>query len=170
MSAPEQPVGLDACPITGRLFFMNMHHDELGYVATYGGPFDSYTIPALDDDGSELRCERYDHDAGHWVEGGENVADILTEDCKRSWIADMRAAADAKRAQPSGLSAGLEMAAKWIDARREAFEQEHGRVCFETGAMEFGRGKTGEAAEEFTAELAEIAEQIRALAARGQTP
>jgi hypothetical protein len=86
------PQGLDTCPITGRPFFMNMEHDELGYVATYGGPFDSYTIPTLDDDGESLRCERYDHDAGHWVEGGEPVLDVLTDDCKAQWIADQRAA------------------------------------------------------------------------------
>lgn len=58
------------CPITRRPFFMNVHHPEMGKVPTFGGPFDSYTIPEMDDDG-ELRCERYDHDAGDWVEGGE---------------------------------------------------------------------------------------------------
>lgn len=58
------------CPITRRPFFMNIDHPEMGEVPTFGGPFDSYTIPEADDDG-ELRCERYDHDAGAWVEGGE---------------------------------------------------------------------------------------------------
>ena len=60
----------DRCPITGREFFMNIDHPDLGYVATYGGPFDSYTLPYVDEDG-DLRCERYDHDRGDWIEGGE---------------------------------------------------------------------------------------------------
>jgi hypothetical protein len=52
----------EACPITGRPFFMTIDGK-----ATYGGPFDSYTIPRRDDDGS-LTCERYDHDRGAWRE------------------------------------------------------------------------------------------------------
>jgi hypothetical protein len=58
------------CPFTGRVYFMHIDHDELGHVPTYGGPFDSYTIPAPDEDGN-LHCERYDHDEGTWVDGGE---------------------------------------------------------------------------------------------------
>lgn len=58
------------CPFTKRPYFMHLEHEELGRVPTYGGPFDSYTIPAPDDDG-HMRCERYDHDAGNWVDGGE---------------------------------------------------------------------------------------------------
>jgi hypothetical protein len=71
MSTPhgEEP----PCPITGRPYFMHIEHPDLGEVPTYGGPFDSYTTPAVDDsDGDrELRCERYDHDRGEWIEGGE---------------------------------------------------------------------------------------------------
>lgn len=58
----------DVCPITGRKFFMWIDHPMLGYVPTYGGPFDSYTIPTRDSDG-EFSCERYDHDLGNWREG-----------------------------------------------------------------------------------------------------
>lgn len=58
----------DVCPITGRKFFMWIEHEKLGYVPTYGGPFDSYTIPTRDSSG-EYSCERYDHDVGGWVEG-----------------------------------------------------------------------------------------------------
>jgi hypothetical protein len=58
----------DVCPITGREFFMWIEHPTLGYVPTYGGPFDSYTIPTKGSDG-EFSCERYDHDFGGWVEG-----------------------------------------------------------------------------------------------------
>lgn len=68
----NEPRGPDKCPITGLPFFMNIEHPELGMIATYGGPFDSYTIPAADDDDEGcFRSERYDHDMGGWVEGGE---------------------------------------------------------------------------------------------------
>ncbi|WP_199740033.1 hypothetical protein [Acidovorax sp. FJL06] len=81
--APAEGVHKDAypekCPITGRPYFMSLDHPELGMVPTYGGPYDSYTIPAPDGEPTdpwherELRCERYDHDAGWWTEGGEPV-------------------------------------------------------------------------------------------------
>lgn len=68
----EVPIAPHVCPITGRKFWGNISHPELGYVATYGGPFDTYTIPTIRDDG-ELRCERYDQDEGWWIEGGDPV-------------------------------------------------------------------------------------------------
>ncbi|MDG1643516.1 hypothetical protein [Klebsiella huaxiensis] len=68
----------DVCPITGRGFFMWIEHPELGYVPTYGGPYDSYTIPTRDSDG-EFSCERYDHDVGGWVDG-ECVGAYLIDD------------------------------------------------------------------------------------------
>lgn len=58
----------DVFPVTGRKFFMWIEHETLGYVPTYGGPFDSYTIPTRDSSG-EFSCERYDHDLGGWVGG-----------------------------------------------------------------------------------------------------
>lgn len=79
LSAPVQPVAVPDgskpiapahCPITGRKFWGNIDHPERGLVATYGGPFDTYSIPYLSDD-NELRVERFDQDAGDWVEGGE---------------------------------------------------------------------------------------------------
>lgn len=78
-AAPVQPVAVPdgvnpiapaICPITGRKFWGNIDHPERGLVATYGGPFDTYSIPYLSDD-NELRVERFDQDAGDWVEGGE---------------------------------------------------------------------------------------------------
>ena len=70
VAQPEQePVAWrpDVCPITGRPFFMWIEHHKTGQmVPTYGGPYDSYTIPVRDDDGSYCR-ERYDHDNGWWV-------------------------------------------------------------------------------------------------------
>lgn len=56
----------DVCPLTGLRFFMWIEHHKTGQmVPTYGGPYDSYTIPVRDDDGSFCR-ERYDHDFGGW--------------------------------------------------------------------------------------------------------
>ncbi len=57
------------CPITKRPYFMHIEHPDLGDVPTYGGPFDSYTIPEPDEDGN-FRSEHYCHDRGDWVEGG----------------------------------------------------------------------------------------------------
>ncbi|ECA5826356.1 ead/Ea22-like family protein [Salmonella enterica subsp. enterica serovar Hvittingfoss] len=68
----------EVCPVTGRQFFMWIEHPALGYVPTYGGPFDSYTIPTRDNDG-EFSCERYDHDFGGWREG-ECIGVYLTDD------------------------------------------------------------------------------------------
>lgn len=72
------PTAPDICPISGRAFWGNLSHPRLGYVATYGGPFDTYTIPEVCDDG-ELRSERYDHERGDWVEGGEPVGWFYSE-------------------------------------------------------------------------------------------
>ena len=57
------------CPITRRDFFM-----EIDGVPTYGGPYDSYTIPEMTGDPNEpfhkreLVVRRYDHDGGGWLE------------------------------------------------------------------------------------------------------
>jgi hypothetical protein len=67
------------CPITQRPFFMEIEHPDRGLVPTYGGPFDSYTIPEIEGGPGkpwheyDFHCERYDHDAGGWVEGGEAI-------------------------------------------------------------------------------------------------
>lgn len=79
--------GLLKCPITGRPYFMTLKHPVLGMVETFGGPYDSYTVPVLEGEPTdawhdrEMRCERYDHDEGSWVEGGEPVPlRIINED------------------------------------------------------------------------------------------
>jgi hypothetical protein len=66
------------CPVTGRDFFLVIDHPILGNVATYGGPYDSYTIPEWN--GEEFRSERFDHDTGEWVEGGEPYPFILVDE------------------------------------------------------------------------------------------
>ena len=61
----------DKCPLTGSPFFMELETPAGDVVPTYGGPFDSYTIPVKDEgdnpDGT-YTVQRYDHDEGAWVE------------------------------------------------------------------------------------------------------
>lgn len=70
----DKAVYPEQCPITRRAFFMVIEHPEIGDVPTYGGPFDSYTIPHMLGEASEqfhlreLEVHRYDHDRGHWVD------------------------------------------------------------------------------------------------------
>ncbi|HFW3087546.1 TPA: ead/Ea22-like family protein [Salmonella enterica subsp. enterica serovar Reading] len=77
----------DVCPVTGRKFFMWIEHETLGYVPTYGGPFDSYTIPTRDSSG-EFSCERYDHDFGGWV-GGEFIGLHLIDDEEQCRVCEL---------------------------------------------------------------------------------
>lgn len=65
----SKPIAPAHCPISGRKFWGNIDHPERGLIATYGGPFDTYSIPYLSDD-NELRVECFDQDSGEWVEGG----------------------------------------------------------------------------------------------------
>lgn len=66
----------ERCPVTGMPYFMDLEKDG-EMVPTYGGPFDSYTIPQKDENGN-WEWERYDHDEGAWV-GWESVPDTYTE-------------------------------------------------------------------------------------------
>lgn len=77
----------DVCPVTGRKFFMWIEHETLGYVPTYGGPFDSYTIPTRDSSG-EFSRERYDHDLGGWV-GGEFIGLYLIDDDEQCRVCEL---------------------------------------------------------------------------------
>ncbi|HAK5853133.1 ead/Ea22-like family protein [Salmonella enterica] len=77
----------DVCPVTGRQFFMWIEHETLGYVPTYGGPLDSYTIPTRDSSG-EFSCERYDHDLGGWV-GGELIGLYLIDDDEQCRVCEL---------------------------------------------------------------------------------
>lgn len=56
---------------------------------------------------------------------------------------------------------GIEAAAKWVDDRREAFDNEFGMTDPATGTFEFKR----DAQHEYSSELHEVAEGIRALSA-----
>ena len=77
MIKEKRPWYPDRCPITLRPFFLWMEHPDLGEVPTYGGPYDSYTIPEpvnLPGQGEmpyhdiEFEHHHYDHDSGCWVE------------------------------------------------------------------------------------------------------
>lgn len=73
------------CPITLDPFFMWIEHPRDGWVPTYGGPFDSYTIPetqgseVMGYDNEYLR-ERFDHDEGSWSEWESTYYRVTTEE------------------------------------------------------------------------------------------
>lgn len=80
MSKASKPWAPEKCPLTQRLFFMWIKHHKTGeMVPTYGGPYDSYTIPIFD--GEDFWCERYDHDSGCWMDNAlEDVGLMLVND------------------------------------------------------------------------------------------
>lgn len=94
----------------------------------------------------------------------------------RALLARYAPAQDAERERQqgggdAGKDAGIEAAAVWVDSRREAFDREHGYEDPDTGEWEYGTGQHAEAKREYSWELAEIAEGLRALksdAARAQ--
>ncbi|AMP04301.1 hypothetical protein [Collimonas pratensis] len=73
------------CPITRRDFFMVIGHPELGMVPTYGGPYDSYTIPEMEGEPTDqfheraLFVRRYDHDRGYWVDNEDLPMRVISE-------------------------------------------------------------------------------------------
>ncbi|URF03009.1 hypothetical protein [Cupriavidus campinensis] len=69
----------------------------------------------------------------------------------------------AQKLTAAAYRAGVEAAAKWIDERRESFDRDHGSIDPETGTMEYGSGARAVAKSEYSYELYEIAEGIRAL-------
>lgn len=73
------------CPITRRDFFMVIGHPELGMVPTYGGPYDSYSIPEMEGAPTDpfheraLFVRRYDHDRGYWVDNEDLPMRVISE-------------------------------------------------------------------------------------------
>lgn len=102
-----RPVGPDRCPFTGREFWGNITHPELGEVATYGGPFDTYTLPARTDDDEEYFVRRFDHDRGHWLlDDMEFIGLKLVDDqlyTSEDDPAELRARAEAAEARYAAL-------------------------------------------------------------------
>ena len=74
------------CPITGLPYFMHLEHPEHGFIPTFGGPYDSYSIPHAEGSPDELWHERelvshrYCHDRGHWVDDEFIPLRIIHED------------------------------------------------------------------------------------------
>lgn len=57
------------CPITGLEFFADIPDENGNIIATYGGPFDSYSVPIPDEDfPNEFFRRRFCHDRGCWRE------------------------------------------------------------------------------------------------------
>lgn len=80
VEGPLPPYGPEICPFTGRVFWGNIEHPELGVVATYGGPYDTYTLPQRDADDASYYVYRFDHDAGAWVDGVEDIGVAVVDD------------------------------------------------------------------------------------------
>ncbi|GEM_PF-1021857 len=74
------------CPVTGLPYFMHLEHPELGVIPTFGGPYDSYSIPHAEGSPDEpwhqreLVSHRYCHDRGHWVDDEFIPLRIIHED------------------------------------------------------------------------------------------
>lgn len=67
----------EICPMTGWEQWGQVEHPHEGWLMTYGGPYNTYTIPKLDREG--LVFERYNfcQDAGNWSdEAPEYVVDL----------------------------------------------------------------------------------------------
>ncbi len=132
------------CPITGRPFFMAIKHPELGMVPTYGGPYDSYTIPYMDGEDSqpwherELLVRRYDHDLGGWRDDEVIPLLVIHEDVLHE-LQD--AAPQASEAEQAIIAAFLERSGQWLTndaittAARNAALEEAAVACKETSMM-----------------------------------
>ncbi|MEE6129147.1 ASCH domain-containing protein [Chryseobacterium arthrosphaerae] len=80
------------CPITGLQYFADIINESGQLVETYGGPFDSYTIPVPDeDDPNEFIRARFCHDRGQWT-GDEMISKVtkIPRDRKPiyNWVLD----------------------------------------------------------------------------------
>lgn len=70
-----------SCPVTGRPYWGLIEHPDYGLVPTYGGPYNTYTIPHTVEDGdlTALMCENYDHDHGAWSDNDDPTIGYLVE-------------------------------------------------------------------------------------------
>ncbi|WP_197410724.1 hypothetical protein [Devosia epidermidihirudinis] len=82
----------DVCPLTQRPFFMWIDGEP-----TYGGPFDSYTIPTRDAEG-EFSCRRYDHDEGGWKDWSEGLSIKVVDESDWLGLEDRAETAEASLA------------------------------------------------------------------------
>lgn len=127
----------DYCPFTGLSFFMfieSMNGDGV-MVPTYGGPFDSYTIPERDADGDYTR-RRYDHDRGGWlVDEVEIIGVRLVEDWKVPDLEDRLKQAESDLAAARAEIAGLR---REIDSHKVDVARLDSRTIRTTYRDEFG--------------------------------
>lgn len=92
----------DKCPITRRPFFTMLEHPDLGLVPTYGGPYDSYTIPYMEGQADqpfherELAVHHYDHDRGSWVDDETIPLRVIHDDVLNEYF-DLKEASQAKQ-------------------------------------------------------------------------
>ena len=126
------------CPITRRPLFMAIEHPELGMVPTYGGPFDSYTIPHMDGEAHqpwherELFVRHYDHDLGGWRDDESIPLRVVHEDV----LHELQDAAS----QASTVIGQARDAALWREYARvfptiaEAFAEVHGTAASQASA------------------------------------
>lgn len=158
------------CPFTGREFFMVLEHPERGPVPTYGGPFDSYTVPEPDEDGS-LRCERYDHDAGGWADGGEPTGQGVFPDSSE-WIQDPERVAELERENAELQSevkslrrTAKRLRVKWL-REKEAWHWSESAACLASG----GDLERADYHERRAGRFADVADRIEAQDARRGEP
>ncbi|WP_054074782.1 hypothetical protein [Comamonas testosteroni] len=120
------------CPITGRPYFMHLHHPEHGLIPTFGGPYDSYSMPYAEGEPTdpwherELSVHRYDHDRGHWVEDESIPLRIIFEEAllelQEAAEAAPQAQADARDAEQErwmGIGKAIERACVDLPAGAE---------------------------------------------------
>ncbi len=91
-----------ACPITGFPFFAVVNHQD-DAVATFGGPYDSYTMAQLGMDGDYER-QRFCHDRGIWMEWENLCVFVITEN---EWCELVEALGDG--------SPAAKIASEWLD-------------------------------------------------------
>ena len=137
LPAPQQatpePWCPDVCPITGLAFFMWIEHHKTGQmVPTYGGPYDSYTIPVRDADGSYCR-ERYDHDRGGWLV--DEVQDVGVQ-----IVSDQAYVSDEPPATPEPVGE------RWVVVRETALDVGRGNDVRTGGRPELGYALISDAA------------------------
>lgn len=162
------------CPVTGRPFFMILEGEDGEEFATYGGPFDSYTIPEWNEEDKEFRSDRYDHDAGNWVEGGEPYPFIIVDESEQnvllSKLDDVSAERDRLRAElEADLEASGSNAKAWQDTVcDEAIKRS--QLLAEIGLAEQQRDAATARAEAAEAALAELREAANAVIDRLDSP
>ncbi|WP_421180400.1 hypothetical protein [Aeromonas enteropelogenes] len=137
MPVPQQTNWPDQCPITRRDFFM-----EIDGVPTYGGPYDSYTIPEMLGTPDqplherELFVHRYDHDLGGWRDDECIPMRIIREDVLWELEEKAEKALEPRITQPARIGGvvfqpGIKVASVIEAAYRAAEDHEPNPAAFQ---------------------------------------